>query len=319
MREAQGTESVLIFSSAHHMLRAEQTLLDAGLDIELVAAPRAAGELCTTAVCFPSALEREVRALLAERHVEVKDIMSYQRPQAARRAPTRQEIIDMLEARGVAGLPIRVEAGKATERAFGIRVSLMAVVGPDGAGIGEALALGIPLLLVDLTGDPPDRARLRAGLAVGPCIATALAPRLEAAGIEELRSCGIQYFLTPGRDPGELSAEELAEELMFQRDNRSGVIGTGSLIPLLDPAEARGAGRERLLGLLATARLVMPDAHIPAPAWLWTNGVPGSCNLMVVDAARGELRMSVEKLRDRLKKTGRRMLASVEERCWRAG
>ena len=39
MSEAASPDSVLIFSSAHHMLRAEQALLDAGLDIELVSAP----------------------------------------------------------------------------------------------------------------------------------------------------------------------------------------------------------------------------------------------------------------------------------------
>ncbi len=316
MAENRTSESVLIFSSAHHMLRAEQTLLDAGLDIELVAAPKAAGELCTTAICFHADLDRQVRTLLAERRVEVKDVMLYHRPHAARRAPTLPEIIGMLEARGAAGLATLVEAGKVTERAFGMRVSLMAVVGPDGTGSEEALALGIPLLLIDLSGEAkPDLARLRSCLGEDRCIATAIASSLDVPLTRDLRSCGVQHCLTAGPDPADLSATELAEELVFLRDNRLGAIGTGSLVPLLEAGSGAGPGRAGISRLLAAARLVMPDAYIPAPAWLWPDGIPGACNLMIVDATGGELRMSVRKMQEMLKRAGRRLLASVEERC----
>ncbi len=316
MGEPKHPESVLIFSSAHHMLRAEQTLLDAGLDIQLVAAPKAAGELCTTAICFRAELERQVRLLLEERRVEVKDVMPYRRPQAARRAPTLQEIIGMLEARGADSLSTLMEAGKVTERAFGMRVSLMAVVGPDGSGIEEALTLGIPLLLVDLSREvQPDLTHLKSRLGEDRFIATAMAPSLDAGLIEGLRSCGIQYFLTAGPDPTGLSAGEVAEELVFLRENKSGIVGTGSLVPLLRAGSEASPGRAGIIQLLAAARLVMPDAFIPAPAWLWPDGIPGSCNLMVVDAAGDELRVTVRKLQGMLKRTGRRLLASVEERC----
>ncbi len=315
MSEVPSVESVLIFSSAHHMLRAEQTLLDAGLDIELVAAPKAAGELCTTAICFHADLDAQVRTLLAERRVEVKGVMPYRRPKSTRRAPTLQEIIRMLEARGADSLPTLLEAGKVTERAFGMRVSLMAVIGPDGTGGEEALALGIPLLLVDLTSRKPDLAHLRVCLGEDRCIATALASSLSATLIEDLRSCGVLYFLTAGSDPADLSPTELAEELVFLRDNRSGIVGTGSVVPLLAAGSGAGTGRAEIIRLLAAARLVMPDAFIPAPSWLWPDGIPGSCNLMIVDATGGELSMEVRKLQGMLKRTGRRLLASVEERC----
>lgn len=307
------SEAVLIFSSAHYMLRAEQALLDGGLNIELVAAPQAAGELCTTAICFHADLEERVRAILAERRVEFKDLMPYPRPKAVHRAPSMEEITAMLEARGAASLATLVEAGKVTERAFGMRVSLMAIVGPEGAGCEEALGLGIPLVLIDLTQNRPDLASLKACVEGDRCIGTALAPRLDASLIEDLRSCGVRYCIATGPDPADLSAGELAEELIFLRDNRLGIVGTGSLIPLIDhPA---GADRGRTIRLLAAARLVMPDAYIPAPAWLWHDGIPGACNLMLVDAAGGELMSSVDKLRKMLKRSGRRLLASVEERC----
>ncbi len=315
MSEVPSVESVLIFSSAHHMLRAEQTLLDAGLDIELVAAPKAAGELCTTAICFHADLEKQVRESLAQRRIEVKDILAYQRPQAARRALTLEEIVGALEARGAGRLATLVEAGKATERSFGMRANLMAIVGPDGAGIEEALELGIPLVLVDLAHEEPQLARLRSRLGDERCIATAITQRLNARLIDDLGSCGVRYFLTPGTDPAGLSAIELADELVFLRDNRTGIVGTGSLVPLLEPASGKDTGRQRLLRIMAVARLVMPDAYIPAPAWLWPDGIPGACNLMLVEAAGGELKTSVRELQAMLKSTGRRLLTSVEERC----
>ncbi len=308
-------ESVLIFSSAHFMLRAEQSLLDAGLDIQLVAAPRTAGELCTTAICFRTDLEGRVRELLAARRIEVKDVMPYQRPQAVRRSPTLAEISGMLEACGSASLATLVEAGKVTERSFGMRVNLMAVVGPDGAGCEEALALGIPLVLVDLTHELPDFAALADCVGGDRCIATALAPGLDASLIAELHSCGVQHSLATGANPSGLSPAELAEELVFLRDNRLGIIGTGSLVPLLDAPSVAATDRAAIVRLLAAARLVMPDAYIPAPAWLWQGGIPGACNLMIVDASRGELRASVDQLAKMLKRAGRRLLAVVEERC----
>ncbi len=315
MLEKSGSEAVIIFASSHYLLRAEQTLLNAGLEIAMVPAPKESGELCTRAICIAAELTEQVRSLLAERRVEVKSVMPYQRPKYTHRPPDLQEIKRMLEASGGERTAVLIAAGKLTDNTLGNRMSVMAMVGPDGAGIEEALALDIPMVLIHYSGERPDLALLRSRLEGERCIATVWMPTLSTSLVEELRTCGVQYFLSAGADPAELSPAELADELVFLRDNPPGLVGTGSLIPLVKDDDGEGLTRQRVVQLMAVARLVLPEAYVPAPAWLWPGGVPGSCNLVVVDARGGELESSVRKLQGILKGTGRRLIASVEERC----
>ncbi len=312
----RSAQSVLIFSSTHHMLRAEQVLLRAGLDIELVPAPKGAGELCTTAICFYTDLDRQVRDLLASSRIEVRDVMPFRRPHTAQRIPGLKEIAGMLDASGPGAQAILAEAERVTERAFGSRVSLMAVVGLDGAGVREASEMGIPLLLIPISGGEYNTAGLKPLLEDGRFIATAVASSLDSALVEDLSACGVHYFLAGGSRLPELSSPELAEELLFLRDNRPGLVATGSLLPLLE-GDAGGFRYDlaKAVLLAAVARLVMPDAFIPAPSWIWRGDVPGCCNLMIVDSAGGDLRAAVLQLQDLLRQRGRRLPAVVEERC----
>ena len=317
MSEVRGAESVLVFFSTHHMLRAEQALLSAGIDIELVPAPKEAGELCTTAIRFYTDFERQVQELLAEGRIEVKEVLPYRRTRSSRRALVLGEIARMLDSSGPDGQAVIAEAEEVTGRAFGSRVSLMASAGIDGGGMEEARGFGIPLLLIPLSGEEtPDAELLRSMLRDSGFIATAVAPALNLALVENLRSCGVHYFLTANSDPLGLSAARLAEELVFLRDNRPGLVGTGSLIPLVKPdAGSFQPAVDKIVLLAAVARLVIPDAYIPAPPWLWASSVPGCCNLVVVNAAAGDLKSSLLRLKDLLKEQGRRLPPAVEERC----
>ncbi len=103
MPETSRTESVLIFSSVHHMLRAEQALIAAGFDIELVPAPRRSGELCATAIRIPNEHLERVRDLLDEKRILMNDVMPYSQPRIPRRilslraASTDRSVENLLE------------------------------------------------------------------------------------------------------------------------------------------------------------------------------------------------------------------------------
>ncbi len=84
--ETSSTDSLLIFPSAHHLLRAEQALVAAGIDIELVPAPRRIEEPCATAIRFLNEQLERVRETLKEKSVLINDIVPFSQPRVPRRA-----------------------------------------------------------------------------------------------------------------------------------------------------------------------------------------------------------------------------------------
>ncbi len=315
-----GVEAVLIFSSTHHMLLAEQVLLDGGLDIDLVPAPKGAGELCTTAIRYYAAHDEKVRDLLAERHVEVKLILPYHRSRSLKPVQDPRRIAGMLGARNAEARAIMAEAERITDRVFGSRVSIMAIVGQDGSGIREAGDLAIPLLLIAPGTDEPDWPLLSSMLTGARFITTALVRRLNSEKIDNYRSCGVHYFLKPDSELKSLSDTELAEELIFLRDNHSGLVGTGYMIPLLaEETMDMQEEQDRVAIFAAVARLVMPDAYIPAPVLTQAGNVSGYCNLCIVDGRVLGLAHAVRGLGEVLAERGKHLPQAVEKRCLSIG
>jgi hypothetical protein len=101
------------------------------------------------------------------------------------------------------------------------------------------------------------------------------------------RDHGIRQVLLHGSDIFDLDVRELAEEIVFLRDNRPGPIASGNLVPLLDPDKAviGEAGIRRIKSVLAVCRLVLGDVYLPAHPSLWRSGRPAGANLWVLDTA----------------------------------
>ena len=65
---------VVLFDSTSAALRAEKTLMSAGLRVKLIPTPRQISSDCGTALRFAWALAGQVEALLAEKRVPVAGI-----------------------------------------------------------------------------------------------------------------------------------------------------------------------------------------------------------------------------------------------------
>ena len=70
-----GRETVIVFPSTHHMLRAEALLKREGFRLQLVPAPLQAGELCTTAIALPGAEGEAAAEFLEKEGVLVKAVL----------------------------------------------------------------------------------------------------------------------------------------------------------------------------------------------------------------------------------------------------
>jgi len=67
-------ESVLICSSTHHMLQADQLLRQHGFEIELIPTPSGIGSACTTAIRFSKQYKSQIKELIDAKDIEWQDI-----------------------------------------------------------------------------------------------------------------------------------------------------------------------------------------------------------------------------------------------------
>lgn len=68
---------IIIFSSTHHLIRAEYKLKKNNIPITLHPAPPEFKELCLTAISFPSQFKAEVEATLKDNQIEIKGIYPF--------------------------------------------------------------------------------------------------------------------------------------------------------------------------------------------------------------------------------------------------
>jgi hypothetical protein len=76
-RDVHGLEGVVTFFGSYHALRAEKSLLAAGLRAVLIPGPREISPNCGTALRFDYALEEEARRILEESLVQYEEIHHY--------------------------------------------------------------------------------------------------------------------------------------------------------------------------------------------------------------------------------------------------
>ncbi len=121
-----------------------------------------------------------------------------------------------------------------------------------------------------------------------------------------VRDRGIRQFLLQRGDVFGLDVRELAEEIVFLRDNRPGPIASGNLVPLLSPdvADFEDAGRRRVESVLAVCRLVLGDVFLPAPPSLWRSGRTAGANLWILDATGRPLAEAAAEAEGRLREMG---------------
>ena len=214
-----------------------------------------------------------------------------------------------------------VEAAEAATRArFGGKAAALvgARLGAGGAGACDTRGIeavveemgrqGFVHLLLDL-GDVEDvpwtEAELRGALGEG-VIALMSAASLTARAGELVKGGVIRQFLVPGGNIFSLGAEELAQEMVFLRDNRPGPIGSGNLVPLLDRdmgAEAPERLR-RVRAVLAVCRLVLGDAFLPAAPMLWRAGGLAGADMLVLEVTERPLAEAAAEAESRLEGMG---------------
>lgn len=214
-----------------------------------------------------------------------------------------------------------VGAAEAAARAcFGAKVTALVGARVEEGG-GEACDLhnvaavaaemgrqGFVYLVLDLEGMvniPWTVPELKDALGDG-VIALATASSLPPQAGELVREGAVRQILVRGKDILSLDDMELAEEIVFLRDNRPGPIGSGNLLPFLD-RETEGMGREglrRLKAVLAVCRLTLGDAFLPATAPLWREGGLAGANMVVLDVTARSLSQAVHEAEDKLAKAG---------------
>lgn len=145
-------------------------------------------------------------------------------------------------------------------------------------------------------------------------IAVASAASLAEEAGAMVRDRMMRQFLLQKGDIFDLDARELAEEIVFLRDNRTGPIASGNLVPLLspDPLAWGEAGLRRVRAVLAACRLVLGDVFLPAPPSLWKSGETAGANLWILDTTGRPLAEAVAEAEGHLgemalafKRTGR--------------
>lgn len=100
----------------------------------------------------------------------------------------------------------------------------------------------------------------------------AQAERLPGNSGELVKDYGIRQILLRRKDLYLSTPGELADEVIFLRDNRPGPVVSGSLVPLIPEEELAEEERNRLCRVIAVLRLVLGNGFLPLPGVLWKNG-----------------------------------------------
>ncbi|MDI6875119.1 MAG: DUF3343 domain-containing protein [Actinomycetota bacterium] len=319
-------ETVLVFPSTHHMLRAEALLKEVGFRLRLVPAPPQAGELCTTAIAIPAEKVDEAASLLEGRGVLLKAVLyPAETAYPATGHFPAESYAELAAVPGLGRVMERLAAGETLER--GDILSLLALEGEEErlCRTAEALtaALGgremVPAVVLDLSGQgreargpvewegwvgsqeverlrelaaemaslglvylvlslgkreelPWSAEEFHEALGEGP-VTVVHAHRLPRRSGALVRGYGVRQVLLEREGLFRMGPVELADEILFLRDNRPGPVGSGNLLPLLTRRTDLGEEEEsELRRVLAVLRLVLGEAFLPLPEVLWRRG-----------------------------------------------
>lgn len=131
------------------------------------------------------------------------------------------------------------------------------------------------------------------------------AARLPRRSGELVRDYGVRQVLLGREGLCRVSLRELADEVLFLRDNRPGPVGSGNLVPLLSrglsAGEREGGAIRRVLAML---RLVLREAFLPVPEALRRRGELCGGNLLVLEGAAERLREVLREAEDTLSARG---------------
>jgi len=171
----------------------------------------------------------------------------------------------------------------------------------------EMASLGLVYLILDLGGGegiPWSAEEFQEALR-GGLVAVVHADKLPRHAGELVRGYGVRQVLLGREGLCRASPQELADEMLFLRDNRPGPLGSGNLIPLLSrslgPGEEEGRAVRKALAVL---RLVLREAFLPVPEALWRRGELCGGNLVILEGATERLRQALREAEDILSTKG---------------
>lgn len=114
------------------------------------------------------------------------------------------------------------------------------------------------------------------------------ADELPAKADHLVRYGGVSQILLRRNLSSNIGVSELADEILFLRDNRPNPVGSGNLLPLLSRDATIHGDENRYRLLLGVLRLVLLDAFLPVPEVLWKKGVLCGGNMVILeDTAKG--------------------------------
>lgn len=221
----------------------------------------------------------------------------------------REDVVALLEMGGGAGLLCR--AAEALAGALTGRQAVPAVVldlsggrgmgieekTPEGRGNGRDLgrlrelvaemsSRGLVYLILSL-GEREElpwsaeefRGAMREGI-----VTVVHADRLPLRSGELVRDFRIRQILLRRDDLRRMNPGELADEVMFLRDNRPGPVGSGNLLPILSRDVKGEEETSKIRSALAALRLVMGGSFLPLPEPLWRRGELCGGNLLIMES-----------------------------------
>lgn len=327
------------------MLRAEALLKEAGFRLRLVPAPPQAGELCTTAIAVPASEGVAAVDLLKERTVLLKGILTPEEAVvgaphslhaemvtglaghpgldevvekvAAGEGLGRREVLALLELEG--GEETLCRVAEAMAAALSGREAVPAVVlDLSGEKVGRSIeplrglakemsSLGLVYLILSLEerGGLPWSAQEFREAVGGEVVTVIQAGRLPRRPEELVRDYGVRQILLRRDDLYRMTPVELADEVMFLRDNRPGPVGSGNLIPLFSGSLPGGdEGVKRLRRTIAVLRLALEEAFFPVPESLWRQGELCGGNLLLLERTTGGLERALREAEDAVRAGG---------------
>lgn len=166
---------------------------------------------------------------------------------------------------------------------------------------GEMSSLGLVYLILGLGagGEPPWSAEEFREALGGEVVTVVHATRLPRRSGELVRDYGVRQVLLRREGLCLVSPRELADEVLFLRDNRPGPVGSGNLVPLLSRGLSAGEQEGRAIRrVLAVLRLVLMEAFLPVPEALWRRGELCGGNLLVLEGAAERLRELLREAED---------------------
>lgn len=162
--------------------------------------------------------------------------------------------------------------------------------------VREMSSLGLVHLVLDMGGMdglPWEAEDFRRALGDG-IVVVVCADRLPGRSGELVRDYGVRQVLLRRGDIHLMGPGELAEEMIFLRDNRPGPVASGNLLPLFPGGEVAGGERERLCRATAALRLVLGNGFLPLPGLLWKEGGLCGGNLLILEGPPGRLEESAK-------------------------